>query len=77
MALARGPPDRLGFTKCTIALEKRKMKVTAVVLQKFRSSWPTETAQNLAPMVKQASKNQKYHQNEELFKLLGQQCTLS
>ena len=43
--MAGGPPDRLGFTKCTIALEKRKTKVTAVVLQKGRISWTTEIAQ--------------------------------
>ena len=45
--MAGGPPDRLCFTKCTIALEKRKLEVTAVFLQKCRSSWPTETAQKV------------------------------
>ena len=41
----RGPPNKLGFTKCTKAVaEKRKVKVTAVISQKCQSVWQTETA---------------------------------
>ena len=39
-----GPPDKSGFTKCTISLEKQKVKVTAVVSLRCRNAWQTKTA---------------------------------
>ena len=62
--------DSLGLTKGTIALERRKIKVAAVVLQKCRSSWPIETAQSIAPMGKQSSKIQNTTKREDPFSLL-------